>query len=160
MKSCEGCRREFFPRSNRQKWCNLCRPKIGAARRLEQWSGSWFGFQPEVRVCACCGGRFVARAAHARFCGDSCRALTNTPAEAWKAMYGGDHPRIRRAWVPIVADGGVVCSGPNGCGRLIRPGEPWDLGHLPGGARAPQHARCNRATAKRRTVESAWLVAR
>jgi hypothetical protein len=60
-------------------------------------------------------------------------------------------------WEPIVTERGVVCAGPNGCGKLIRPGEAWDLGHLPRGARHPQHARCNRKTAgKRRERSRIW----
>ena len=157
MKTCERCGRDYDARSPRQRWCNLCRPKVSRAQRARGASGGWFGFQPEVRVCASCGGRFMARHPAARFCCDSCRSRTERPEEAmerWRRLYGGDHPKIRRMWAPIVAEGGVVCSGPNGCGQLIRPGEPWDLGHPPGGARAPQHARCNRATARRRTVAS------
>ena len=61
------------------------------------------------------------------------------------------HRRERRAWEPIVAEGGVRCLGPNGCGQLIRPDEDWDLGHVPGG-RHPQHPRCNRKTGGMRST--------
>ncbi len=72
--------------------------------------------------------------------------------------YGVDHRKDRQRWTPRVALGIVPC---RRCGELIRPDEPWDLGHddldrsLP---RAPEHRRCNRATraraAKRRKRRS------
>ncbi len=65
--------------------------------------------------------------------------------------YGNHHRKMRASWKPMVAAGGVRCAD---CGLFIHPGEPWDLGHAPGGGptdyRGPEHARCNRATATKR----------
>jgi hypothetical protein len=57
------------------------------------------------------------------------------------------HRARRRRWAPLVEAGVVRCTR---CGELIRPGEPWDLGHVDGSERTvysgPEHRRCNRAT--------------
>lgn len=69
--------------------------------------------------------------------------------------YGAAHRRLRAAWAPIVKRGEAVCVriGDTGCGRPIRPGQRWDLGHMPGGApdeyAGPQHMACNRAAGAR-----------
>lgn len=71
------------------------------------------------------------------------------------------HQRERLRWTPIVAAGNVRCARGSECfyregdqGGLIRPGQPWDLGHVDGGGphdyAGPEHRRCNRATAGRR----------
>lgn len=63
--------------------------------------------------------------------------------------YDADHTRARRAWVPVVQAGGVRC---RRCREPIDPDEPWDLGHPDADCpkpRAPEHRRCNRATAGR-----------
>ena len=84
---------------------------------------------------------------------------TKKPQEKTVARgYGVGHRADRQRWEPRVALGIVPC---RRCGELIRPDEPWDLGHddldrsLP---RAPEHRRCNRATrahaAKRRKRRS------
>jgi hypothetical protein len=71
--------------------------------------------------------------------------------------YGAEHKRLRRRWEREIALGGVICTRP-GCGRLILPGEPWDLGHNDQDRafyNGPEHRQCNRATAgrTRRTSE-------
>lgn len=61
--------------------------------------------------------------------------------------YGAEHKRLRAAWAPVVARGGVAC---RRCGLPIPAGGEWDLGHhdvdrsLPA---APEHRRCNRRAA-------------
>ena len=56
------------------------------------------------------------------------------------------HRSLRRQLKPFVEAGLCYCAKP-GCGRLIEPGEPWDLGHdEAGNHRGPEHRRCNRAT--------------
>ena len=43
--------------------------------------------------------------------------------------YGPRHREIRSRYKPIVLAGGVKCAK---CHELIRPGQPWDLGHVDG----------------------------
>jgi hypothetical protein len=64
-------------------------------------------------------------------------------------IYNSDHHRTRRGFKSSVDAGLVDCWR---CGKRILPGEPWDLGHVDGDPTryaGPEHARCNRATAKR-----------
>ena len=59
--------------------------------------------------------------------------------------YGSAHQRLRARLAPIVATGTVACAR---CGRLIEPGQPWDLGHVDGDKTrytGPEHQDCNRA---------------
>lgn len=59
--------------------------------------------------------------------------------------YGAAHRRVRAAWRPVVAAGGVSCAR---CGALIRPSEAWDLGHVDGDKSryaGPEHRACNRS---------------
>jgi hypothetical protein len=73
--------------------------------------------------------------------------------------YGNDHQRCRERWATQVARGEVEC---RRCGRLIQPGEAWDLGHddrdrsLPA---QPEHAKCNRATGAHRVQRRRQLTA-
>ena len=56
----------------------------------------------------------------------------------------------RKQIEPMVLAGGVQCVR---CGDYIRPGEPWDLGHVDGDRSryaGPEHRRCNRGTTGRR----------
>lgn len=76
--------------------------------------------------------------------------------------YGHLHQKERSKWVPKVKAGGVKCwrcveNGVPPHQALIKPDEPWDLGHQDGttGSRkpiwkGPEHIRCNRSTAARR----------
>jgi hypothetical protein len=66
--------------------------------------------------------------------------------------YGHAHQKLRKRWAKEVAKGTVTCPR---CGRMIEPGESWDLGHADHDRRryvGPEHAGCNRATAGRGKV--------
>ena len=72
--------------------------------------------------------------------------------------YGVVHKAKRRYLAPRVEAGLVDCWR---CGKPIRPGEPWDLGHVdddPLRWAGPEHRRCNRATASsgKRRVSRQW----
>ena len=60
--------------------------------------------------------------------------------------YGQVHKTVRNRWRLKVEAGGVACWR---CAKLIKPGEPWDLGHVDGGRpgqyAGPEHRKCNRA---------------
>lgn len=61
--------------------------------------------------------------------------------------YGSPHQALRRQLKPIVESGRATCAR---CGRRIRPGQSWDLGHSDTDRSqytGPEHASCNRATA-------------
>jgi hypothetical protein len=159
VKVCARCGREFFPRSNRQRWCRPCRPLVDVERRAAGGSGRrWQGFEPVQRECASCGRVFVARVPQARFCSDWCRRRAPRSWEseaARRERYDADHSRRRRVWAQLVAAGDVRCArgaeclyAVNGVAGLIHPGQPWDLGHPDGISRGgPEHRRCNRRTA-------------
>ena len=76
--------------------------------------------------------------------------------------WGWRHQKLRAEWAPLVAAGGVHCARGDDClrrdepgGTLIRPGEPWDLGHDdhdPDRYAGPEHRRCNRSTYGRRDL--------
>lgn len=73
--------------------------------------------------------------------------------------YGARHQELRRQWARVVASGTVRCARGAGCKRaiagvpgLIKPGEPWDLGHDDHDRSVytgPEHRACNRATTGR-----------
>lgn len=66
--------------------------------------------------------------------------------------HGHAHRRLRLAVEPTVLAGRARCWR---CGDRIRPGEPWDLGHVDGDPTryaGPEHRACNRATSGRRPV--------
>jgi hypothetical protein len=73
-------------------------------------------------------------------------------ARASGATYPWSHKVLRSQLEPGVLAGRARCVR---CGERIRPGEPWDLGHVDGDPSryaGPEHRRCNRATAGRRPV--------
>lgn len=66
------------------------------------------------------------------------------PLSTTERGYGSAHQQERRRWSPLVASGQATCWR---CGRLIRPGSPWDLGHDDHDRtiyRGPEHRACNR----------------
>jgi hypothetical protein len=73
--------------------------------------------------------------------------------------YGHRHRRLRAQLRELVESGHASCAR---CGKPIRPGEAWDLGHIDGNDptayAGPEHARCNRATAKREQVDLSQYV--
>lgn len=59
-----------------------------------------------------------------------CRARAQ-PARARR--YGPRHRALRAKWAEIIdASNGMTCTAPT-CDTVIRPGDPWHLGHKPGG---------------------------
>jgi hypothetical protein len=160
---CEGCGREYVPRSGKQRFCALgCRGRgVPASPR---------GYVPSLRpsslperVCARpgCGRRFRPRVANHAYCSILCRELVRRPLE--RERYAGQ-ARLRAGWARIVAAGGTRCARGAACrfadgvlGGLIRPDQVWDLGHPDGESTGgPEHAVCNRSApsrlrAKRRT---------
>lgn len=74
--------------------------------------------------------------------------------------YGSSHQQERKHWAPKVDRGEVYCAR---CGRWIQPGTPWDLGHDDFDRTiytGPEHSRCNRATAGRRSIPKRPLAPR
>jgi hypothetical protein len=69
-----------------------------------------------------------------------------TPAQHQRE-YGYGHRSLRKRLAPLVEAGLFSCPK---CGKQIKPGEPFDLGHQENGGRAPEHCRCNRATVYQR----------
>jgi hypothetical protein len=72
--------------------------------------------------------------------------------------YGTAHQRLREFYAPLVLSGQQLCAR---CGRLIAPGEPWDLGHVDGDRSrysGPEHRWCNRSTALRRSWQPAAVA--
>ncbi len=95
--------------------------------------------------------------------------LTRRPETKLRG-YGGDHQAKRRAAARLVASGAARCARGADCfyaelvdgklvGGLIKPGEPFDLGHDDvdrSKYSGPEHRRCNRATAGRRRRSRKW----
>lgn len=86
---------------------------------------------------------------------------TSPRASAAARGYDWAHQQERVRLAPAVATGAVTCAraaigqcleARDGRSPLIRPGQPWDLGH--NAARTtwtgPEHRRCNRADGARR----------
>ena len=72
-------------------------------------------------------------------------------------VYGREHQALREQWRPLVEAGGVSCAR---CGKRIRRGTPWDLGHSDDWSRytGPEHERCNSAAAGRKRMRLAKLA--
>jgi hypothetical protein len=77
--------------------------------------------------------------------------------------YGTAHRQLRKRWARRVERGDVECWR---CGNPIDPREPFDLDHVDGGGPTdyygPSHARCNRATNRRKTelYNNSWICTR
>ena len=80
--------------------------------------------------------------------------MSNYPGRTTAIGMGSPHQKRRALLAPIVAAGQTRCAR---CHELIRPGEPWDLGHVDGTDRhaqvysGPEHRRCNRAAGGRQS---------
>lgn len=113
--------------------CRVCNGPVPSAKR-------WY--------CDACRGQLRRAKGRAR----ERQRVRATPTQRG---YGTSHKQLRAYWAPIVAAGGVVCARDD-CdrpGRLIVPGEPWDLGHDDHDRSkytGPEHRACNRRTAGRR----------
>jgi hypothetical protein len=96
-----------------------------------------------------CETYFIPKSTRNRFC---LRHRKTGPVDPEHYLrHGTAHRRLRKQWASKVARGKVVCSR---CGELIDPRDRWDLDHVDGGGPleydGPSHARCNRATNRRR----------
>ena len=160
-KRCEG----LFRRSHgNQKLCGKCRHG-----RVPSGPGAVsFG----LRLCALCGREYEARAWLQKYC--SPRHKYTARREIDRRKYANPSHRGGRArWRPVVATGSVRCARGAACGRaeligtekvggLIRPGEPWHLGHADGeSVGGPEHRRCNtgapiRLQAEARRASRVW----
>ena len=167
------CRECDGPVPNGHRWyCDQCRARIRARRRARVRKGrGWNGFVPESRRCAGpgCTVTFVAHAPHAKFCSNVCHERARRRANPELRGYDSEHRRLRKSWEPRVAGGRVRCARGADCecaevvagvrvGGLIRPGDLWDLGHDDLDRSryvGPEHARCNRQTAKHRKLRAA-----
>lgn len=83
-----------------------------------------------------------------------CRSYSQHILTSTQRGYGKEHQAERARWAADVADGFVNCAR---CGKLIEPGEPWDLGHTDDrtGWTGPEHRRCNRAAPRHQTAQAA-----
>jgi hypothetical protein len=158
---CSRCGAGYYRYHGNQKLCGSCRTSRRAAGRT--FGRVSFG----LRRCDLCGREFMAHAAHARYCSRRCCDLARKPVDAKYAR--PEHRRKRAILRPAVASGRVRCARGRYCkfseyvdgelvGGLIKPGEPWHLGHADqesaGGA---EHRACNtgapsRLRAKLRTA--------
>ena len=94
--------------------------------------------------------KFLSPAANDRR-GRGNRGRGRAKAKTGVRGYGNAHQKLRKKLAPMVDAGDVRCWR---CGDPILPGEKWDLGHDDEDRsqyRGPEHVRCNRATASRRT---------
>ena len=92
-----------------------------------------------------CSRGIASRPRRSRFSLPFCRVEAEVSARTIvQRGYGARHKKLRESWAPRVAAGGVSCAR---CGGLIRPGEPWDLGHSDVDRSVwtgPEHRSCNR----------------
>ena len=100
-----------------------------------------------MRLCP--APKCPAMVERAGYCREHQRGRERARGSAAARGYGPDHVRRRREAEPLVAAGRVRCWR---CGKLIMPGQAWDLGHDDADRsiyRGPEHERCNRSAAGR-----------
>ena len=140
-----ACGVRFYASHGNQRYCSMSCPR----RKVRRPKGLPAVIVFEPRKCDNCGRVFVPRASHARYCSYACRTIARRPLE--RLLYHNPtHRNLRKQVAALVASGGAICAGPNGCGERIKPGEPFDLGHYPGDPSryvGAQHRFCNRKTA-------------
>lgn len=99
-----------------------------------------------MRVCSTPG---CPELTDARRCPDCASEYEQRRGRRQARGYDRAHERERERWRPRVEALTVHCHAPV-CvmtgGRLILPGQPWDLGHTEDRSAwtGPEHARCNR----------------
>lgn len=86
-------------------------------------------------------------------CTDHTREVDRARGSRQQRGYDTAYDRARKRWAPKVAACTVHCHAPT-ClapsGRLILPGQAWDLGHdEQRNIRGPEHAVCNRSAGGR-----------
>lgn len=76
-------------------------------------------------------------------------------AKPYRENYGAAHQRLRAEWALAVRTGRVTCSR---CGKLIRRGQRWHLGHRDdgNGYNGPEHAGCNLSAASAKAHSIRW----
>lgn len=118
---------------------------------------------PRRRFCAKCRAEREVARTHTRSpeAIDRRQARDRLRPPPSKRGYGSAHRRLREIWGDRVKEGGIRCAR---CGKPIRPGDKWDLGHDDVDRkiyRGPEHQRCNRATATHaaeRRHDETWLL--
>jgi hypothetical protein len=142
-RACTRCGRLFRRMHGNRRYCGPgCRRPRPPAQRF---------VASEPRWCELCGSQFMPTVWHQRFCSASCGIRVRDAVD--RVKYRGQQRR-RAVWRARVATGTVRCArgaacrfSEGGLGGLIRPDQPWDVGHPDaesvGGA---EHRICNRST--------------
>ena len=139
--ACKRCGR-LFRAIYCSPWCRRPRPP---ARRL---------VASEPRWCELCSREYMPTVWHQRFCSAACGVRVRDAVD--RVRYR-DQQRQRAVWRARVATGEVRCARGAACrfaegelGGLIRPGQPWDLGHPDGESTGgAEHRFCNRSAPQR-----------
>ena len=87
-----------------------------------------------------------------RYCKDHRQEHERERGSASRRGYGARHQAERARWSRYLAQGhAVLCSR---CGKPIRRGEAWDLGHTDDRLAwtGPEHAHCNRSAGQANSV--------
>jgi hypothetical protein len=168
-------------RNRKSGLANRCRDCDNAKRRryyeenreqeLERIRAYQATLDKPPRVCLGCGGEptsqkhwycdacRASRPRHRRRERERLREQRRDRPGPTERGYGTEHQKLRRRWAAVLAEQFVRCAR---CGGVIRPGDPWDLGHDDYDRSVytgPEHRRCNRATAGRkpkRATSRAW----
>lgn len=96
-----------------------------------------------MKICAKPGCPAIADGS---YCTEHKRAADKARGSREARGYGHAHREFRKAFIPEHQEGTLICWR---CRELIRPDEPFDLGHDDNDRnlyRGAEHQRCNRAT--------------